>query len=145
MVGYWSRKGFHAVNAQAVCDSNCKFAFASCRCAGSAHGSTAWPVAELCKAIKEGRLPDLVWIAADDAFERSNQALAPWPGKVELLKDSCNCHLPPLRARIEQAFGMLVKRWGILRKPFMASLEPSRKFFLACAKLRSFFIDEREV
>ena len=143
--GFWSRKGFYAINVQALCDSNYRFLYVSYRCAGSTHDSTAWSVTALHDAISNGHLAESFWIAADDAYACTEQTLTPWPGEVTLYKDSFNFHLSSLRIHIEQAFGMLVRRWGILWKPMQVTLSNSKEIFMACVKLHNYCLDEKEL
>jgi len=44
---YWSRKGFFALNVQAICDSNYEFLWMSCKAPGSSHNSSALACSDL--------------------------------------------------------------------------------------------------
>ena len=53
---FWCRKGFYALNAQAVCDARRKFVFFATDCPGSNHDSTAWNNSTLCRVSSPARL-----------------------------------------------------------------------------------------
>eukprot|EP00172_Hildenbrandia_rubra_P003788 Plantae.Rhodophyta-Hildenbrandia_rubra.ctg65334.p1 GENE.Plantae.Rhodophyta-Hildenbrandia_rubra.ctg65334~~Plantae.Rhodophyta-Hildenbrandia_rubra.ctg65334.p1 ORF type:complete len:280 (-),score=24.68 Plantae.Rhodophyta-Hildenbrandia_rubra.ctg65334:183-977(-) len=143
VTGHWSRKGFHAVSAQAICDSNYLLRFVSYRCAGSTHDSTAWRVTSLSDALEAGRLAGDYYIAADEACKCSERILTPWPRAKTAFKGSFNFHLSSMRIHVEQAFGMLLNRWGALWKPLMIKLERSKDAFMARVKLHNFSLSRR--
>lgn len=64
---------------------------------------------------QEKDLPGGFWIADDDAYVCSSYMLTPYPGwNIGQKKDTFNFCQSSCRIHIEQAFGMLVCRWGIL-------------------------------
>jgi DDE superfamily endonuclease len=63
---YFNRKGFSALNVQAMCDCNYKFTFGSALCPGSTHDSTAFAVSSLSTLLSrqdENFLLPGFWIA----------------------------------------------------------------------------------
>lgn len=57
--------------------------------------------------------------------------------------DSYNFYASQLRIRIEMAFGLMVKKWGILSRPVSIKLKNLKYFITAIAQLHNFCIDER--
>jgi hypothetical protein len=98
-----------------------------------------------------------MWIAADDAYENSNFCLTPYGSSValsnlspaakrrEMLKrDSFNFYQSSMRISIECAFGMLVKRWGILWRSMTGTIAHSQLMVSACMSLHNVLIDMGE-
>jgi len=70
----------------------------------------------------------------------------PYKGAQVGPKDAYNVFHSQLRINIECAFGMLVHRWGVLRKPIPVnmSIDKTTHLVLALCKLHNFCIDERD-
>ncbi|XP_050043585.1 putative nuclease HARBI1 [Dermacentor andersoni] len=68
---YWCRKGYNALNAMVVCDSDLRVLHVSPRFAGSCHDAHVWRYASLRRRIASGRI----------AVQDGEYLLAPWmPG-----------------------------------------------------------------
>ncbi|TYZ57496.1 hypothetical protein PybrP1_000373, partial [[Pythium] brassicae (nom. inval.)] len=65
-------------------------------------------------------------------------------GSQELSKDAFNFFLNQLLIRIEQAFGLMVTKWRILKKPLEVKLKNIPQVIHAIIRLHSFCIDSRE-
>jgi nuclease HARBI1 len=77
---YFNRKGFFALNVQAMCDCDYKFTFASALCPGSTHDSTAFAVSSLSTLLSrqdEKFLLPGFWIAGDEAYVCEGRMLTP--------------------------------------------------------------------
>ncbi|CDF36756.1 unnamed protein product [Chondrus crispus] len=112
---YYNRKGFFALNVQAICDSFYRCTYVGCLAAGSTHDSTAYSITSLAALLakSDSGLHQRYWVAADDAYTCSERLLTPWPGRgLSTAKDCFNYWQSSARIFIEQAFGMLVARWG---------------------------------
>eukprot|EP00732_Lithocolla_globosa_P002198 Lithocolla_globosa_v1_NODE_1377_length_2621_cov_9.489478.p1 type:complete len:410 gc:universal NODE_1377_length_2621_cov_9.489478:1368-139(-) len=139
---YYNRKGFFAVILEAVVDSNYKFLFGSSRCCGSTHDSVAWGITSLARAIAEGKLRYPFFLVGDDAYSCCNSLVTPWPGKnLPLYKDAYNFWTSSSRTCSEQAFGILVARWGILWKPLSCDYHKVPKVVMCLLKLHNLCID----
>jgi len=123
---YWNRKGFFALNVQAVCDYNYEFLWMSCRTPGSNHDATALACSDLGQLLKNRTHPVILQliaeglcIAADDAYGDCELLATPWPGggRGDEWRDAYNFYQSSARMHIEQAFGQLVGRWGIFWRP----------------------------
>ena len=83
---------------------------------------------------------------ADNAYTLSDTLLIPYSGvdKQDPSKDVFNFYLSQLCIRIEQAFGLLVSKWRIFKKPLEAKLFRVGHIVQACAWLHNFCINNRE-
>ena len=132
------RKGFFCMNLQAICDNDYLFVYKAMNCIGSTHDSTAFECSSLSRWLQAHGLPDDHWIAADDAYKCCEYLLTPFPGKgLSKDKDAFNFYQSSARIRIEQAFGMLVRRFGILWRPIEAGLARVPLIVSACIKLHN--------
>lgn len=89
------------------------------------------------------KLPHGYYILGDAAYPLSNQLLTPYPGKgLSPDYDSFNFHLSQLRVKVEQSFGVLVSRWGILWRPLRVKFALRPKLIQALFHLHNYCIDE---
>lgn len=141
---YYNRKGFFALNMQALCDYKLRFQFVSLVTPGSSHDSMAFQLSLLHDLLQRDydTLPPGFWIAADEAYVCTSKVLTPWPGRnIEASKDCFNYWLSSARITIEQAFGVLVGRWGILWRKLRLPLKKATQVVVVCCKLHNFIID----
>ena len=139
---YYNRKGFYALNLQAVCDAKKKFLYGSIRCPGSTHDSTAFDVCSLGRDLDAGRMLAPFWIAGDAAYRAGVFMVVPWPGRnLEKWKDSFNFWHSNARITIECAFGILTSRWGIFWRPLNCSIVLATRIVYACMILHNMCID----
>ena len=119
--------------------------------AGSTHDSQAWKRSKLNNFIvKQGGLPWGYWIAGDEAYANCNWLLTPYSASSQgswasrVYKDSFNFHQSSQRITVECAFGILVKRWGILWRSLQVALPNVKRVMGACVALHNVCIDQRE-
>ena len=74
---YWCRKGFHAINVQAMCDSKRRFTFVSIMSGGSTHDSTAFNLSWVGRQIADNLFPEW-YIMGDAAYQSGDSILVPW-------------------------------------------------------------------
>lgn len=126
-VRFWNRKGYHALNAQAVCDAYCRFTSFECMWPGSTNDITAYRQSAL-YVEQMAQLPPEYFLALDEAYKsiKDGQHLTPFSGSDIECADSKG--MPEVadamrafnklfcsdRITIERAFGQLVRRWGVL-------------------------------
>jgi DDE superfamily endonuclease len=116
---YWCRKGYYAIPVQAVVDSRYRFTYMSAMAVGSTHDSLAFSLSQLGIALERDGMPEGYWIAADAAYECSNCILSPWSenqvknAEHGIARDAFNYYQSSSRVHVEQAFGILVARFGI--------------------------------
>jgi DDE superfamily endonuclease len=142
---FYCRKGFYAIPVQVVCDYRYKILHASMKCAGSTHDRIAFAVSELYARLSSGDLPNVFWIAGDEAYEYNNNVLAPWPSSnLDDAKDAFNFYQSSLRMHIEQCFGQVVARFGILWRPLKVDTFSFSKIVLSIFLIHNFLKDENE-
>jgi DDE superfamily endonuclease len=107
-----------------MCDSRYCFTFASAICPGSAHDSTAFAILSLSELPSSiSGLLSGYWVAADEAYVCSERLITPWPGRnLSRSEDAFNYWQFSARIHIEQAFGMLLGRWGLLLRPLQVPI-----------------------
>eukprot|EP00170_Pyropia_yezoensis_P001830 contig_7775_g1834 len=139
-MSYYNRKGSFALNAQVAVGADYKVQFLSVVAAGSCHDSTAFAACGLATLLaSEDGLPAGFWAAADDAYVAGMRVLTPWPGRnLSWEKDSFNFFQSSNRIFVEQVFGQMVGRWGVLWKPLRFSLPTAALVIRVCAKLHNF-------
>jgi hypothetical protein len=131
------------LNVQAICDAMLRFMSLSCRCPGKTNDWMAYLRAEMSTQVDN--LPSSYYILGDAAYVNSEHLLVPYPGtNLNQREDAYNFYLSQLRIRIEQAFALLVGRWGIFWRPLQVPLRHQPTLILATCKLHNFCIDERE-
>lgn len=133
VIRYFSgAKGGYGLNIQAIATAKYRFLAMSCKCPGATNDWTAWLSSFMADAT--AKLPRGYYLLGDAAYPISNQLLTPYPGTgLAPGMDSFNFHLSQLRVKVEQSFGILVARWGILWRP---------KLIRTLFHLHNFFIDE---
>lgn len=141
---FYNRKGFYAYAAQGMCDGHYRFTYWSCLCTGSTHDSLALMSSTLGTHLDRHRLPSPYWIAGDEAYACSASLLTPWPGRnVSVERDAFNFYLSSHRIHIEQAFGILVARWGILWRPLLVDYKKVPHLTMTLVRLHNFCINNR--
>jgi DDE superfamily endonuclease len=87
-------------------------------------------------------MPRGYWVAGDEAHVYGDSLLTPHSGRqLNEAQDCFNYWKSSARIHIEQAFGILVGRWGILWRPLRTSVAKSTLIILTLAKLYNFIID----
>jgi hypothetical protein len=86
-------------------------------------------------------------MAAENTYTLSGTALTPYYGvdKCEPSKDVFNFCLSQIRLRIKQAFGWLVSKWRILKKPLEVKLFHIGHIVQACTWLHNYCIHNKRV
>ena len=80
-------------------------------------------------------------IAGDNASVENATMATPVPGlRISDVEDAYNFYLSQLRITIERAFGILVHRWGVLRKPLSMSILKVPAIVTCLMRLHSFCI-----
>ena len=138
--GHYQRYG---VNIQACCDAHLRFTFLGIGGPG---------VMKDRDAVRESGLLDLInnlplgyVVIGDCAYQPSEHLVPIFGAELALLKDNDNFNFfaSQLRIRIEMAFGMMTRKWGILQRPLSIAL-PQVKHLICCiARLHNFCIDEQ--
>ena len=146
---YFNRKGFYSINLQAIADGNRKFLWYSMATCGGTHDSLAWKVTKLAQTLEKTPLPYGFFIAGDDAYSCTNQLISPYStqkcrrGQPKWReRDSFNFYQSRCRINVECAFGILVQRFGILRRPQTHALKYTPTVTAVCMKLHNLCLDD---
>lgn len=149
---YYNRKGFYSVCVQAACAADYRFTFFNASNCGSTFDSTAFSTSGLHTLLskspeQEGGLPSFAVVAADDAYGNGScwgRIMTPKSGAgLSAEMDVFNYYWSSLRTVIEQSFGILVARWGILWSPLRYSLKTKILIIEACIKMHNYIISHR--
>ena len=141
---FCGRKKF-GFNMQATCDSRGRFLDIEIRFPGSTLDYYAFSRSNLKEKVgKAGFLAPGLALFGDNAYVNTPYMVVPFrnPGS-DLQKDAFNFYQSQIQISIECAFGMLVHRWGILRKPIPMniSIPKTTSLTLALCKLHNYCID----
>ena len=145
---YFCRKGFYALNVQAICDKQRRVLWMSTGHKGSTHDSTAFLETKLFKILEENAdwLVDRgYFIVGDSAYPLMGHLLVPYSDATsQSPEDAFNFWLSNSRINIECAFGEIVMRWGIFWRKLLFDIQQVGKIVTAAALLHNFLVDERE-
>jgi hypothetical protein len=119
--GHYQKYG---VNVQAACDHHSRFTFIALAGPGVMGDREACRECNLYDLIEN--LPGNFCAIGDCAYKPTPVHMVPvYGGNLAKLKenDTFNFFASQLRIRIEMAFGMMVKKWGILQRPVSVPLK----------------------
>ena len=141
-----SRKDKFGLNLQTICDHKLRFTWVDIRWPGSTSDYMAWMTSDLCGKLEDddGLLLEGKCIVGDNAYVKKKYMSVPHKGIVSLYDDAYNFYVSQLRITIERAFGVLVHRWAILRRPLNIPTEKVGPFVMALCRLHNYCIDEKE-
>jgi hypothetical protein len=149
---YYCRKGFFALNVQAICDHAKKFLWCYTSNKGSTHDSVAFTNSRLYSLLL-ARNPSLqqkgFYLVGDSAYNLTPFLLVPYStdeirnGPASAY-DSFNFFLSSSRIQIECAFGILVRRWGILWRTLQFDLNKCQRIIQVCMLLHNHIIDDMQ-
>jgi len=148
---YWCRKGFYALNVQAICDRHKYFLWCYPANKGSTHDSAAFSASKLYDILEQmaGELAERgLFIVGDSAYILSAFMQIPFE-KTEMkddmdnARDAFNFYLSSCRINIECAFGELVMRWGIFWRTLQFGLKKNLKIVQVCMLLHNFILDHK--
>ena len=131
------------INVQAVCDSRCRFIYASLAAPGRSADVVALRKTSLAKTIEQ--LPLGRYVIGDNAYVCTEHLLTPFPGEQRKApeNDAYNFYLSQLRIRIEMTFGRFMNRWRLFNRPLQLKLKNVGRIFICAARLHNFCSDER--
>lgn len=131
------RKGYHALNVQAVVDHNMRFTDVVARWPGSTHDATIFHMCGLRQHLEDNNLG---WLLGDSGYPLRPHLMTPKinPGSVK--EERYNKAHSQTRMVVERAFGMLKSRFRCLHKtggclPFTP--EKSARIVSVCCKLHN--------
>lgn len=153
--GYWSRKGFYALNIQVICDKHKRIIWRSINSKGGEHDSKAFKSTKLWKKLTDmacdpasvfNRKPFGLhfYILADLAYALRSFLLTPYPNAVSgSAEDAFNYFHSSNRITVECCFGEIHARWGIFWKPLQYDITTHKYIIDSAFKLHNFIVNYR--
>ena len=145
---FCGRKHKFGLNLQAVCDHKKRFLNISILFPASCSDFIAFESAPLrFQMEEEGFLAPGLCLFGDNAYVNRFYMATPYPNVgSNSAKDIYNFYHSQLRINIECAFGILVSRWGILRKPLSSNFTMRKIVQLVecLCRLHNFIIDSAD-
>ncbi len=128
---------------QAVSDCRGRFLDMSFKCGGSSSDCLAFEASQLHHRLERGLLAPGLVLFGDNAYINSPFMATSFTNVSSGSKDDYIFYHSQLCIRVECAFGMLVKRWRILRAamPLGITIKKTVAMVNALAKLHNFCID----
>jgi hypothetical protein len=152
---FCGRKKKFGLNMQAVCDARRRFLDVEIGHPGATSDYLAFALSGLHTKLQgtnpeHPTLPFLcpgLALFGDNAYINTNYMVVPFKAVSSGPKDAFNFYHSQVRINIECAFGMLVHRWGILRKSIPVNIRLPRTcaLVLALCRLHNFCIDENDI
>lgn len=138
--GHYQRYG---VNIQAACDHMSRFVFLAMAGPGVMGDRDAIRECGLFDLIEA--LPAIFTVIGDCAYMATEHMAPIYAGaqRSQQKYDAFNFYASQLRIRIEMAFGIMAKKWGILNRPLSVKLSNIKYLISAIARLHNYCIDER--
>ena len=136
---YCERKSKFGFNMQAICDYNGRFLEVWIGNPASSSDFISFIRSSMYEKLsKPDFLAKGLVIFGDNAYTNGDFMVSPYKGAKVGIKDDFNFFHSQVRITIERAFGMLVQRFGLLRRA-MSQHIPAKKemaIVLACCKLQ---------
>ncbi|XP_071088885.1 putative nuclease HARBI1 [Haliotis cracherodii] len=143
-VAYVSRKGYHAVNVQAVCDAKLRFTNVVVLWPGATHDAHIYNNCSLKRALEEEK-PD-GWLLGDSGYACKPHLLTPVLNPANSSEERYNRAHIGTRNTIERAFGVCKSRFRCLHKSSGCLLfEPEKciAVITACMQLHNLAVSLR--
>ena len=148
---FCGRKHKFGLNMQGVCDSRGYFLDVEVRFPGPASDFFAFDESSLKKKLESSgflgasvssTFGGKLCLFGDNAYVQAPYMCTPWKAVSSGPKDAFNFFHSQVRINIECAFGMLVHRWSILRKPIPMNITVGKtaRLVLALCKLQNYCI-----
>ena len=145
---YMSRKGFFAINTQAIVDKKKRILWRFIGEKGSSHDSTVFKNSALYKhmmLVADELHEKGLYLVGDSAYSLRSFLLCPYDNAASgSIEDNFNFYLSSQRIYVECAFGEVDRRFGIFWRPLEGSLEQHQYTIDACLRLHNFIVDHRE-
>jgi hypothetical protein len=138
--GHYSSYG---LNIQGACDHLCRFVFLGVAAPGVTGDRQALDSCPLGEMIES--LPGLFFAIGDCAYAPTEHLVPIFGGQSATVPNNShfNFYASQCRIRIEMAFGLMVQKWGILKRPITCRLRNVRHVVVCIARLHNFCINER--
>ncbi len=145
---FCGRKKKFGLALQAICDHKRRFLDVEVGHPASTSDYLCFTTSEIHLKLREkGFLADGLCLYGDNAYVNTPFMATPYKGAQSGVKDAYNFYHSQLRINIECAFGILVHRWGVLRKaiPVNVSVHKTAQLTRALCMLHNFCADGNEL
>jgi hypothetical protein len=143
---FCGRKHKFGLNMQGTCDAEGKFMDVCIGHPASTSDFLAFATSKFHKQIETpGFLAPGLCIFGDNAYVNNAYFITPYKNVKEGVRDAFNFYQSQLRIKIECAFGMLVARWGILRRalPQAMGLKKVTALVICLCRLHNYCLRQR--
>jgi hypothetical protein len=125
----------YQINVQASCGHNCKFSFIGVAGPGVLGDQEA--INQIPLGLLIENLPGLFCAIGDCAYTPTEHLVPIFRGDQAKYhqNDNFNFFASQLRIQIEMAFGLMVKKWGVIGRPLSVKLANVKHIVLAIARL----------
>ncbi|XP_005181879.3 uncharacterized protein LOC101887897 [Musca domestica] len=151
---FYNYKGTHSIVLMAVVDAEYNFLYVDVGCNGRVSDGGVFGDCTFQRALNNnelnlplpkplpGRQANVPFVlVADDAFRMQKHLLKPYPGKsLSAGQRIFNYRLSRARRVVENAFGIMVKRFQIFSRPSKLNAEKTTSTTLACCALHNFLL-----
>jgi hypothetical protein len=148
VAGYFSRKGFYAINCQVIVDHKKRILWRSIKSRGAEHDSTAFKSTNLYSLLSQQRerlQRNGFYIIGDSAYGIATFLLTPFDNsKPYSPEDAYNFYHSSSRIIVECCFGKIDARWGIFWKPLEFDLDKNIVVIDAAMRLHNFIVNFRD-
>lgn len=144
---FCGRKKKFGLNMQATCDAQRRFLDVSIQHPGATSDYLCFVTSPLYHLLEQiGFLAPGLALYGDNAYVSNRYMATPFKNVSSGPKDAYNYYQSSTRITIECAFGMLVHRWGMLRKPIPqgVSIAKTTSLVLCLCKLHNYCIDQKQ-
>lgn len=153
---FYNYKGTHSIVLMAIADAEYKFLYIDVGCNGRVSDGGVFGKCTFQHALDNeslglpppqpllGRVLNVPYLfVADDAFRMQKHILKPYPGKsLSAGQRIFNYRLSRARRVVENAFGIMTKRFQILYRPIQLNENKTTLVTLACCALHNFLIQK---
>ncbi|XP_049315669.1 uncharacterized protein LOC125779122 [Bactrocera dorsalis] len=151
---FYNYKGTHSIVLMAVVDASYKYLYIDVGCNGRISDGGVFSKCSLQYALDTdslnlppprhllGREMNVPFVlVADDAFKMQNYLMKPYPGRIlSGSKRIFNYRLSRARRIVENAFGIMMKRFEIFSRPMKLNPNKTTRVTLACCALHNFLM-----
>lgn len=144
---------YHSIILLAACDADYRFTYVDIGSPGADGDTNVFARSKFGADILQNNdtlnLPDdsninaektPFFFVADDAFPLSSRIMKPFGGSLSNEERIFNYRLSRARRTIENAFGILVMRWGCLRSEFLCYPDKTKLIVGACCALHNYLL-----
>lgn len=146
---YYTRKGVHAIQLQAVCNSQMEFIDVFCGWPGSSHDARVWANSPLGQSLESEaiKLPANTYILGDSAYPLKPYLIVPFKdnGHLSSQKRKFNKIHSSSRVVIENAFGRLKGIFRRLKYLHVNNLVLSKDIILTCCVLHNIILNDGHI